>query len=354
MKKLIFVLAVSSLLASCGASKKFQWTTVNVPEEGGISFVQITKEGSDVSGPQFYTNGWWTGCSISVSPDGQWVSYRAYKNKTRNIYLVNAHSSGSTIQRTFRAGVNAAMFSPDGEDLVFSEVRDNSESVYITSANGGNIIRQVAQGSYPAFSADGQKVFFSRYENSNTAGTGLLKKGKKLFTSTISYDNYSVWSYDRNSGQLTNYASGRNPRPLQGRNAFICERNSENGYGEIWLVDIDNGSETLILSQPGKNFTTPSVSPDGQWIVFVANSSSNSKNVTVSTAKKIFAFDERKENTDIYAIRIDGTQLTQLTYHKGNDCEPAWSPDGQFIYFISQRGTSDGSYNVWRMNFPLK
>lgn len=354
MKKLMFLVAATVLVTGSAAAKKFKWTTVNVPEEGGISFVQITKEGSNVNGPKFYTRGWYTGSSLSVSPDGQWVSYTAYKNKTRNVYLVNTQSSGASIQRTFRAAVNAAMYSPDGEDIVFSETRDNDEHICITGAQGGNIIRQVAQGAYPAFSADGQKVFFSRYENSNTTFVGKIRKGQVKGQTVDVQNNYSVWSYDRNSGQLTNYASGRNPRPLQGRNAFICERNNESGYSEIWLVDVDNGSETLILSQPGKNFTTPSVSPDGQWIVFVGNSSSNAKNTTVQVAKKVFSYNETKENTDIYVVRIDGNQLTQLTYHKGNDCEPTWSPDGQYIYFKSQRGTSDGSYNVWRMNFPLK
>lgn len=55
----------------------------------------------------------------------------------------------------------------------------------------------------------------------------------------------------------------------------------------------------------------------------------------------------------IYVVRTDGTQLTQLTYHLGNDLSPAWSPDGKSIYFLSQRGSAKKKYNVWRMNFSL-
>ncbi len=349
MKKLFWAGILLSLLAvNTAEAKKFKWSSVNVPEEGGISFVQITKDGSGVSGPKFYTRGWYTGSSLSVSPDGKWISYIAYKNKTRNIYLVNANSSGSTVQRTFRAAVNAAMISPDGENIVFSETRDNVDNICITSAHGGNIIRQVAPGAYPAFTPDNKKVFFSRYENNNTTFWGNRKKGAM----TVS-NNYSIWSYDLTSGQLTNYAGGCNPKPLKGRNAFICERNNELGYSEIWLVDVDKGSETLILSQPGKNFTTPSVSPDGKWILLMGNSTSNAKNITVTTNKKAFSYNVNKENTDIYVVRIDGTALTQLTYHNGNDCEPCWAPDGKYIYFVSQRGSSTGEYNVWRMDFKL-
>lgn len=351
MKK-IFILAALLMAVSGVEAKKFKYTSVNVPEEGGISFVQITREGSDVTGPRFYSWGWFSGNSLSVSPDGNMITYTAYKNKTRNIYLANTNSSGSSVQRTFRSGVNTAMFSPDGEEIVFSELRDNNSNINVTSAAGGNIIRQISTGEYPAFSSDGNKVFFARYENSNSVFVGKL--GKLGKGSLVSISNYSIWSYDRTNGQLTNYTSGKNPRPLEGRNAFICERVNEQGYGEIWLIDIDNGSETLILSQPGKNFTTPSVSPDGQWIVLVANSFSNAKNITVETKKRLFSYNEKKANTDIFVVKMDGTNLTQLTYHKGNDCEPTWSPDGQYIYFKSQRGSQTGEYNVWRMNFTLK
>ena len=47
------------------------------------------------------------------------------------------------------------------------------------------------------------------------------------------------------------------------------------------------------------------------------------------------------------------TQLTQLTYHPGNDLSAVWSPDGRSIFFLSQRGSADKVYNVWRMDFNL-
>ena len=62
---------------------------------------------------------------------------------------------------------------------------------------------------------------------------------------------------------------------------------------------------------------------------------------------------EKIDNTDIFVVRTDGTQLTQLTYHAGNDLSPVWSPDGKSIYFLSQRGSADRIYNVWKMDFTL-
>lgn len=343
MKKFVFTVLLLSM-ALTGSAKKFKWTMINVPEEGGISFVQITRDGSDVSGPSFNLSGWYTGRMLDVSPDGEKIIYIDYKNKTRNVYVKSTNSAGAAVQRTFRSGVNAASFSPNGTEILFSESRDGKDVVNITSADGGNILHQIAEGANPAFSSDGKTVFFSRVDS----------KSKIFNKKVLNATNCSIWSFNRDNGLLTNYSSGDNPLPLKDRKSFICERINEKGYSEIWMVDYEGGSESLILSMPGKNFTTPSVSPDGKWIVVVANSSSNAKNVSAGNKKeKVFSFVDTKQNTDIYIVRTDGSQLTQLTYHKGNDCSPTWSPDGKYIYFLSQRGSQTGDYNVWRMNFML-
>jgi len=93
----------------------------------------------------------------------------------------------------------------------------------------------------------------------------------------------------------------------------------------------------LLLSVKEKWFSSPKVSPDGKWILVTGASQSNNK---------IW-------NTDLFVVRSDGTNFTQLTYHPGNDMSGVWSPDGKSIYFVSQRGTKNGEYNVWKMNFPL-
>ena len=58
-------------------------------------------------------------------------------------------------------------------------------------------------------------------------------------------------------------------------------------------------------------------------------------------------------NTDLFVCRIDGTGFAQLTYHAADDLSPVWSKDGRFIYFISQRGSSDGTANIWKMNLII-
>jgi Tol biopolymer transport system component len=50
---------------------------------------------------------------------------------------------------------------------------------------------------------------------------------------------------------------------------------------------------------------------------------------------------------DVYVINADGSGLTKLTSHPGNDFDPAWSPDGTRIAFRSER---DGNNEIYVMN----
>jgi len=120
--------------------------------------------------------------------------------------------------------------------------------------------------------------------------------------------------------------------------AIYCARFTTNKESEIWRVNFKTGVEEVILSQPGKSFSTPQLSPDGKWLLVTGSSKSEK---------------EKIDNTDIFVVRTDGTQLTQLTYHPGNDLSPVWSPDGKSIFFLSQRGSVEKNYNVWRMDFNM-
>src|SRR4030095_4811989 len=49
----------------------------------------------------------------------------------------------------------------------------------------------------------------------------------------------------------------------------------------------------------------------------------------------------------VFTARVDGSELTQLTQGPDEDDSPSWSPDGRQIAFVSTR---DGNPEVYRMN----
>ena len=55
---------------------------------------------------------------------------------------------------------------------------------------------------------------------------------------------------------------------------------------------------------------------------------------------------QRNDEFDIYTIPANGGEETRLTTAKGLDDGPEYSPDGNFIYFNSERS---GTMQIWRM-----
>lgn len=304
-------------------AQKVDYSVVQVPEEAGVEFLKITKGSDYVAMPAVKRGGrnlrWMANRVLGVSPDGSQLAYLSLRNNTTNIFLKDVDKQGSAVQRTNRTGVQDFSFSPDGKYIVFSEARGKTNQIFRTDAAKGYVCRQITNGDRdyaPVYSPDMKQIFFCRLE----------AKGS------------SVWSHDVANNFLASYAPGMSPCPVPCETAFIISRDGADGRGEIWKVDYTTGAEECIVASPDHNYASPSISPDGKWILFVGDT-------------RIPVGNGEYANTDIYVSRIDGTELTQLTYHAADDLSPVWSTDGRYIYFISQRGDATGTPNVWRMTF---
>lgn len=344
MKKIciLFVLACLTINAEAAKKIKFDFSIVFVPEEGGVKFEKITDDADCVAEYRsikgnggLVSKGSWLFASkkttviswsvlpqIAISPDGSRLAYINEKNGTTNVMIKNAAAGGASVQRTFRTNVQGFTWSPDGKELCFTEWRGGHLGIYLVSADQGTVVKQISNNNDNdmggVITQDGNTIFFHR-------GEGM--------------SSYSLWSYDRTTNLFSNYSRGMTVCPIPNdKNCVYCARFTNKQESEIWRVNFETGVEELILGAPEKSYTSPQLSPDGRWLLVVGNSKSEKEGI---------------DNTDIFVVRTDGTQLTQLTYHPGNDLSPIWSPDGKSIYFISQRGSKDRIYNVWRMDFNL-
>ncbi|MBQ8225366.1 MAG: PD40 domain-containing protein [Bacteroides sp.] len=304
-------------------AQQVDYSVVSVPEESGIDFMQITTASDYVCLPIVKRTSnsinWLSNRILDISTDGKNIAYLSYRNNTSNIFIKALGKQGSSVQRTNRANVLDFSYSPDGKYISFSEARGKNNQIFQTSAVNGYVCRQITNGNQdysPVYSSDMKQIFFARQE----------MKG------------VSIWSYNIENNFLSNYTSGMNPYPIPNSNTFICTRSNAEGRSEIWKINYETGVEECIISDLERSFTSPIPSPDGNWILFVGSS-------------KIIADRFTYLNTDIYVARTDGTNLTQITYHAADDLSPVWSKDGKYIYFISQRGSADGTANIWRMSF---
>lgn len=324
MKKALSIIILSTQALLLNA-QSIDYSVAFVPEESHLELRQITNESDYVCMPEVIKRGnsirWFSNKIIALMPNDDKIGYLSYRNNTSNLFIKELSGKGGSIQRTNRQMIVDFSFSPDGKLICFSEKRGKTFQIFQTDASSGYVCRQITSGAQdfsPIYSNDLNIIFFARQDNKDV----------------------SIWGFDINDKYVSIYSNGMNPCPIPGTTVLLCSRNDSNGKSEIWKVDYSSGIEECLVSDPNRSFTTPSISPDGEWIVMVGESN-------VEYSNKSF------RNTDIFVCKIDGSCLSQLTHHACDDLSPIWDNSGQFIYFVSQRGSSSAMANVWRMKFEL-
>lgn len=310
-------------LISC--NPQINYLLISVPEEGSLRLTQYSNESEKIVAPGVYMDvtsqilRWWAAPMLAISPNGEKLAYIGESNGFKNLYLKNIEGGRSVVQRTFNRNVIDMSYSPKGDFISFTENKDGNFNIYMINASEGVAVQQIVATSAnelsPSFSSNGENIFYAKAE-----GAG----------------RYFIWSFNIKSTLMTQYTEGFTPVLLDGGEQIVVTRNSRDGSrGEIWSVHLKKGTETLILSDPKRGFSSPTVSKDGKKIICVGTTEKSST---------------KPQNLDLYMVNVDGSKLTQLTFHPGHDVSPIWSPDGNSVFFLSQRGNKEGNYNVWKMD----
>lgn len=109
---------------------------------------------------------------------------------------------------------------------------------------------------------------------------------------------------------------------------------TRDGSPNLYLMDSTGGRLRRLTSAPAAD-SNAAWSPDGRALVFA----SGRDGVTGPLGAA-------RRHASLFAINADGSDLRQLSRVSGYSAEPAWSPDGSQIAFISDR---DGNPSLYVM-----
>jgi hypothetical protein len=215
--------------------------------------------------------------------------------------LIVLRSDGYSRQRMARIAVDAPPPPPSGTKIKWLGTE------LLTDAAGG-----------PSLSADGRLLAYHEQQIVNTF-----------------YSYNDLFLYDRvlhKKTRLTEGARAWNPAlsPDGTRLAFEMTGNSSRGLG-LMRTDGDRTIETLIPVANMEHTYTPSWSPDGKTLAF--------------------SWWRHNGRRDIYLLDVATRALTQITDDRAYDLEPRYSPDGKWLYFVSDR---TGVYNLYAYEFASK
>ncbi len=289
--------------------------------------------------------------NISLDPSGKTMYYSTTRmSKNPKLAMQDVDSKAWTLLTDDSMADMMPAVSTRGDRIAWCSNRYGNWSLLLrdlnapSSAGARQLTRTTDDDIHPTWSPDDKYLAFSRYNSMD--------------------GQWQIWVMDLERNTFTAITEGLFPsfNPVvnrvtaDGRTmytiAYQRHRQRDVPWYSIWTLDLavqSNGrleavgSPREIVSSNEWAAITPAWAPTGDYLAFA----SVRKSPLSEMQARIYRAD------DIWAVRIDGTDLTQITDHPAPDWYPFWAreegnPVGR-IYFTSSR---KGNPTIWSVR-PL-
>jgi len=255
----------------------------------------------------------------SVSPTGEAIAFMSNRWGTYDVY-VTSPDGGELIRLTNDAANESAPFWTRDDRVVFSVWADNASTVYSAGARATTpTVIGKATGRSPIIAPDGKKLIYSsgQFPSMQLEEAALDGSSVRQLTKAPSPQFNAVYSPDQS--QIA-FARADSTRQLQ-----------------VWVMNADGTGERQLTRFAADDGSPqwPSWSPDGARLAI--QSGKYNRNTPA-------------ENTaHIWLVDVQSGAVTRLNPHTTPylDETPSWFPDGKRIAFQSDRS---GRMEVWVMN----
>lgn len=206
--------------------------------------------------------------------------------------------------------------SGEGPSIVYASNASGNWDIYLQRIEGRNALNLTegfsGRDDQPAFSPNGESIAFVS-ERNGAAGIFVMGATGESVRRLTERGANPTWSPDGTEILFSTESITTNP----------LSRGAVDG--ELFAVRTDTQQERLILT--GADAVQPSWSPNGNRIAY-------------------WGLEAGTGQRDIWTIPAAGGEPVPVMQDLHTDWNPVWSPDGQYLYFVSDRA---GGMNVWRV-----
>lgn len=269
------------------------------------------------------------------------------------IYRMNSDGSNLRLVSSGKGVTTCSFIAPDNQSITYSSTHlqgpecppkpDYSQGyvwplykgydIFKANAKGGGLLRLTTTDGYDAeavYSSQGDKIVFTSVRNGDLDLYLMKPDGSAVeqLTNEIGYDGGAFFSFD---GRWLVWRASRPQGPARkDYQALLSNGLVRPGNLEIYIMNLRDRNPIQLTSNGAANFG-PYWHPDGQRIIFASN-----------------MHNPKGRNFDLFVIDVKTRKVQRITMYEGFDGFPMFSHDGKKLVFASNRyGKQKGDTNIF-------